>query len=232
MFRELTLIAATLGAVSCSSGTGVHVVVMGGGLTVDRLIVLGQLGSQSMLRTITPPQPVSLPTDFMARLPDQPTTVRFEVSGWLGETAVGGGRSESIDVTAHHLGEVTVALAAVGDGGVLTDDGGVLTDDGGAPTHDLAIAPATCDPGAAAPTCSAGSCVANCLNTCNQICSGTVDCQLTVGAGSCVVCRDQASCTLKCNGPCTLACLSPTATCFLTCPGGTPQLVPNGGSCP
>lgn len=126
MRRALALLVALAGCTQ--QGTGVELLIDAGGLTLDRLKIDATYDGRTVTHTV---DVVATPTlDLIAQLPDESTTVIFDVTAFAAGQPVGHGASSSIAVTSHRLSQAMITLLPGGGGG----DGFVPADlgDGGA----------------------------------------------------------------------------------------------------
>jgi hypothetical protein len=122
MKRALVLLLALAGCTQ--NGTGVELLIEAGGLTVDSLQIRATYDGHDVTHTVGVVGTSSL--DVIAQLPDESTTVTFEVIASNGGIEVGhGSTAQPIAVTPHHLSQAMISLV-----------GG--TTDGFVPTGDLA----------------------------------------------------------------------------------------------
>ncbi len=120
-------VAAAVALAACTQpGTGVELTIDAGGLALDQLRIVASYDGRSPTRTITVAAGATL--DVIAQLPDETTTVAFDVTALAGGSVVGHGSSGDVAVTPHHLASATVTLTGGGGDGFLPGDLG----DGGA----------------------------------------------------------------------------------------------------
>jgi len=126
MRRALLLFVALAGCTR--QGTGVELLIDAGGLTLDRLDIAAIYDGRNVTHTVDVAAASSL--DVIAQLPDESTTVIFDVKGFASGQQVGEGMSSSVAVTPHRLSQAMILLAPGGGGG----DGFTPSDlaDGGA----------------------------------------------------------------------------------------------------
>jgi hypothetical protein len=112
------------------SGTGVELLVDPAGLTIDRLQIAAAYDTRNVTHTVDVAA-TSTTLDVIAQLPDEATTVTFDVSGFAAGQLVGHGVSDPIAVTPHHLAQASITLAPGGGTDGFTGppdlvDGGAL----------------------------------------------------------------------------------------------------------
>jgi hypothetical protein len=124
-------LATTVLAVACTqSGTGVELVIDAGGVTLDQLQIVANYDGRHVTKTVSVATGASL--DVIAQLPDEATTVQFEVGALLGGNEVAHGSSADIAVTPHHVERVEVMLGGSGSGGDGFGVADLANADGGA----------------------------------------------------------------------------------------------------
>ena len=112
MKRALVLMAALAGCTQ--QGTGVELFIDAGGLAPDRLTIAATYDGRTVTHTVDVVATSSL--DVIAQLPDESTTVTFDVAGFAGGQEVGRGMSQPIAVTAHRLAQAMITLVGGGGG--------------------------------------------------------------------------------------------------------------------
>ncbi|HEX9103873.1 MAG TPA: hypothetical protein VF997_16795, partial [Polyangia bacterium] len=114
MRRALVLFVALAGCTR--QGTGVELFIDAGGLTLDRLDLAATYDNRTVTHTVDVVATSTL--DVIAQLPDESTTVTFDVTAFAAGQPVGHGASQPIAVTAHRLAQATITLVpgAGGDG--------------------------------------------------------------------------------------------------------------------
>jgi len=127
MKRALVLLLALGGCTQ--SGTGVELFIDAGSLTIDRLQIAATYDAHTVTHSVDIVGSATL--DVIAQLPDESTTVSFEVIGFAAGQEVGRGMSTAVDVTPHHLAQASVTLMGAGGSDGFTGppdlaDGGVL----------------------------------------------------------------------------------------------------------
>jgi len=122
MKRALVLLLALAGCTQ--NGTGVELLIDAGGITLDQLQISADYDGHPHTQTVAVAATSSL--DVIAQLPDESTTVSFEVLAFDAGVEVGHGSAKDIAVTPHHLSQATIPLVS----GSSTD--------GFAPSGDLA----------------------------------------------------------------------------------------------
>src|SRR5438067_756949 len=112
---KLRLLALALIAGGCTqSGTGVMLTVDGPGLSPDLLTLIASYGTHVVPRTIQ--VPLGLPTTVLAELPDENTTVTFDVTAKSGVAILAHGTTPAITVTAHQIATAMITLGENGGG--------------------------------------------------------------------------------------------------------------------
>jgi hypothetical protein len=107
MTRALLFALALAGCTR--EGTGVELLIEAGGLTLDSLQIRATYDSHDVTQTVSVVATSSL--DVIAQLPDESTTVTFEVIASDGGVQVGHGMtSQPIAVTPHHLSQAMISL--------------------------------------------------------------------------------------------------------------------------
>jgi hypothetical protein len=127
MKRALVLLIALAGCTR--TGTGVELFIDAGSLTVDRVQIAAAYDAHTVTHTVDVVGSTTL--DVIAQLPDESTSVTFEVIGFAAGQEVGRGMSNAVDVTPHHLAQASVTLTGEGGTDGFTGppdlaDGGVL----------------------------------------------------------------------------------------------------------
>lgn len=113
MTRALTLAALALAGCT-QSGTGVELLIDAGSLSIDRLQIAASYDAHVVTHDVGVVSASTL--DLVAELPDESTTVTFDVTAFAAGQAVAHGASDPIAVTPHHLAQASITLAA-GSGG-------------------------------------------------------------------------------------------------------------------
>ncbi|HEY2745058.1 MAG TPA: hypothetical protein VGL86_10565 [Polyangia bacterium] len=109
------------------SGTGVELLIDAGSLTPDHLQIVASYDGHDVTQTVDVASSTTL--DLVAQLPDERTTVTFDVTAFEGSAAVGHATSAPIAVSPHHLAQASITLVAGGGGdGFVPPD---LAGDGG-----------------------------------------------------------------------------------------------------
>src|SRR5260370_268841 len=123
------VVAAALVAGWTQSGTGVELIIDASSITLDQLVITASYDGQPHTHSVAVAAGATL--DLLAQLPDESTTVTFDVTAQLAAQPVAHGVSSAIAITAHHIVSTTIALLAGGgsDGFVPPD----LAGDGGGP---------------------------------------------------------------------------------------------------
>ena len=120
------------------TGTGV-LIDLEGALQLDGIDVEAHFDNRTATHSVATS---SLPTSFLAILPDEDTTVKFAVTARLGSAIVASATTESIAVTAHHIADATVSFGGVDLGGPSGDgpsNGNILLVHGGSPPQGAAF---------------------------------------------------------------------------------------------
>jgi hypothetical protein len=122
MRRGAIVALIALGACS-QNGTGVELTVEPNGIVLDELSIVAEYDGRQVPADVHPPGNQALV--MIAQLPDESTTVTFDVTARDAGQIVGHGVSDPIAVTPHHLSTAVVMLApSSGDGGTNVDGGG------------------------------------------------------------------------------------------------------------
>jgi hypothetical protein len=109
--NRVTAIALAIVASGCQSATGLHITVIGAGLTVDQLMVTASWSGKTMTRAVPPsPAPLALPTDFFASFDPQATTIDLAVAAFNGGQQIVSAATMGLMLSPHHVTEVTVNL--------------------------------------------------------------------------------------------------------------------------
>ncbi len=121
------LVVAAIALAGCTQqGTGVELLIDAGGLTLDRLDIAATYDSRTVTHTVDVVATSSL--DVIAQLPDESTTVVFEVAAFSAGQEVGHGASMAIDVKPHHLSQAMISLVPGGGDGSVGDGFGGPSD--------------------------------------------------------------------------------------------------------
>jgi hypothetical protein len=106
MRRALILLLALAGCTQ--NGTGVELLIDAGGLTIDQLQISAAYDTNVVVHTVAVASASTL--DLIAQLPNESTTVTFDVTASNGGVEVGHGRSQPVAVTPHNLSQAMISL--------------------------------------------------------------------------------------------------------------------------
>ena len=123
MRTRFTAVLAFVVCVSaCSSnGTGVLLTVAGSGVTADQLTITAHYSGNNVTHTVPgTARTLTFPTTVVLALPDKSTSVTIDVTATMGSTAVAGGTTSAIAVSAHQIAAATIDLSA----STIPPDGG------------------------------------------------------------------------------------------------------------
>ncbi len=132
MSRRVALaLSATLAAAAgcAQTGTGVELLIDPGNLTLDRLQIIASYDNHEVTHSIDVASSTTL--DVIAQLPDEQTTVTFDVTAFAANVEVGHGVSSAIAVTPHHIEQASITLVAGAGGDGFTPPDLASADDGG-----------------------------------------------------------------------------------------------------
>ncbi len=114
MRRALLVATVALAAACTQQGTGVELFIEAGGLSLDSLQISATYDGRTVMHTVGIAATSTL--DLIAQLPDESTSVIFDVKGFSAGQQVGEGGAGPIAVTAHHLSQAMITLVAGGGG--------------------------------------------------------------------------------------------------------------------
>ena len=120
------------------SGTGVLISILGN-LGFDAIVVEALLLTGMPIRTATVDNASTLPTEFLAVLPDEDVDVTFTVSAKLNGVTVGTGTTPKVSVTARHIATVSITLGGVAPKGDMAGGGDLTVVRGGEPVKGAAL---------------------------------------------------------------------------------------------
>lgn len=139
MRRAPAVALAAVALAACTQqGTGVELFIDAGSLAPDRLQIAASYDGRTVTHTVDVVATSSL--DVIAQLPDEHTTVTFDVTAFAAGQPIGHGASSPIAVTPHRLSQAMISLVpgSGGDGFVVPDD---LGDGGALWTHQQGALP-------------------------------------------------------------------------------------------